>query len=65
MTGRALRLYQQTAVDLVRESLRTGHRRPVLQLPTGGGKTIIAEGFGTLASFKVRIAGPIQTRPFR
>jgi DNA repair protein RadD len=42
MTGRALRPYQQTAVDLVRQSLRTGHRRPVLQLPTGGGKTIIA-----------------------
>lgn len=37
-----LRLYQETALDLLRESLRTGHRRPVLQLPTGAGKTRIA-----------------------
>ena len=37
-----LRLYQETAIDELRESLRTGHRRPVLQLPTGAGKTRIA-----------------------
>jgi superfamily II DNA or RNA helicase len=39
---RTLRLYQQTALDLLRESLRTRHRRPILQLPTGAGKTRIA-----------------------
>jgi DNA repair protein RadD len=39
---RALRPYQETAIDLVRGSLRAGHRRPILQLPTGGGKTRIA-----------------------
>jgi superfamily II DNA or RNA helicase len=39
---RALRLYQQTALGLLRESLGTGHRRPILQLPTGAGKTRIA-----------------------
>jgi DNA repair protein RadD len=39
---RVLRLYQETAIDLLRESLRTGHRRPILQLPTGAGKTRIA-----------------------
>jgi DNA repair protein RadD len=27
---------------MIRESLRTGHRRPVLQLPTGAGKTRVA-----------------------
>ena len=37
-----LRLYLETALDLLRESLRTGHRRPILQLPTGAGKTRIA-----------------------
>jgi superfamily II DNA or RNA helicase len=39
---RTLRLYQECAIDLLRESLRTGHRRPILQLPTGAGKTRIA-----------------------
>jgi DNA repair protein RadD len=39
---RTLRLYQECALDLLRESLRTGHRRPILQLPTGAGKTRIA-----------------------
>ena len=39
---RRLRSYQALAIDLLRESLRTGHRRPILQLPTGAGKTRIA-----------------------
>jgi DNA repair protein RadD len=39
---RTLRLYQETAIEMLRESLRTGHRRPILQLPTGAGKTRIA-----------------------
>lgn len=37
----ALRPYQQTAVDAVRYSYRQGNRRPLLVLPTGGGKTIV------------------------
>jgi DNA repair protein RadD len=39
---RSLRLYQETALDLLRNSLRAGHKRPILQLPTGAGKTRIA-----------------------
>lgn len=34
--------YQQRALDLTRASLANGHRRPLLQLPTGAGKTVIA-----------------------
>lgn len=36
-----LRHYQQTAVDGIRESFRTGRKAPLLVLPTGGGKTIV------------------------
>jgi DNA repair protein RadD len=35
----ALRPYQSTAIDQVRESMRAGHRRVVLVMPTGAGKT--------------------------
>jgi DNA repair protein RadD len=34
--------HQQLAVELVRNSLGTGHKRPVLQAPTGFGKTVVA-----------------------
>ncbi len=37
-----LRPYQQRALDSLKHSLLAGHRRPILALPTGGGKTIIA-----------------------
>ena len=37
-----LRPYQAKAISMIRESLRTGHTRPMLQLPTGAGKTFIA-----------------------
>jgi len=36
------RSYQSEAIRLIRESLRSGSKRPVLQLPTGAGKTHIA-----------------------
>jgi DNA repair protein RadD len=39
---RPLRDYQQRALDMLRALLGHGHRRPVLQLPTGAGKTRIA-----------------------
>jgi superfamily II DNA or RNA helicase len=37
-----LRPHQVTAIDRVRASMCEGHRRVVLVVPTGGGKTIIA-----------------------
>ncbi len=39
---RQLRDYQEAAIELLRDSLRTKHRRPVLQAPTGMGKTVLA-----------------------
>jgi len=37
-----LRGYQRDAIERLRESLASGHSRPVLQLATGSGKTVIA-----------------------
>lgn len=37
-----LRPHQQRAIDGLRASLMAGHRRPMLQAPTGAGKTVIA-----------------------
>ena len=37
-----LRPYQQKLIDKTIESLKAGHRKPLLVLPTGGGKTAIA-----------------------
>lgn len=43
MSGlRELYPHQQRAIDGLRESLRAGRRRPMLCLPTGSGKTVIA-----------------------
>ncbi len=39
---RQLRTYQQDALSSLKHSLLGGHKRPILQLPTGGGKTLIA-----------------------
>lgn len=36
------RPYQSEAVDLLRQSIGQGKRKPILQLPTGSGKTMIA-----------------------
>ena len=36
-----LRPYQTQAIDEVKAAYKEGHKAPVLQLPTGGGKTII------------------------
>lgn len=38
----SLRPHQQTALDGLKHSLLTGHRRPMLQAPTGFGKTVVA-----------------------
>lgn len=37
-----LRPYQSEAVELTREKIRGGHRRPLIVAPTGAGKTVIA-----------------------
>lgn len=37
-----LRAHQVEALEALRQSLRNGHRRPLLSLPTGSGKTRIA-----------------------
>ena len=39
MSARELRDYQKEAINALRQSIRSGKRRPVLQLPTGAGKT--------------------------
>jgi DNA repair protein RadD len=39
---RTLRPYQQDAIAELRQAIGHGSRRPMLQLPTGGGKTAIA-----------------------
>lgn len=39
---KVLRPHQTLAVQLLRESLSTGHKRPMLRLPTSAGKTVIA-----------------------
>ncbi len=44
-----LRPYQLEAIDALRKSIARGARRPLLQLPTGGGKTIIASEIVRLA----------------
>ena len=36
-----IREYQKTAIDKLRECLHAGSKRPLLALPTGGGKSII------------------------
>ena len=37
-----LREYQTNTIDNIRTSLQSGHKRPVVCLPTGAGKTVIA-----------------------
>ncbi|MEM6461663.1 MAG: DEAD/DEAH box helicase [Pseudomonadota bacterium] len=39
---RPLRDYQQQAIAQLRLSIRSGKKRPMLQLPTGGGKTLLS-----------------------
>ena len=39
---RPLRDYQSQAIEAIRDKLRQGHRRVVLMLATGGGKTRLA-----------------------
>lgn len=44
-----LRQHQTRAIGLLRDSLRAGFKRPILQLPTGAGKTRVASEIINLA----------------
>lgn len=50
--SRLLRPYQADAIDRLRQSLRSGKKRPVLHLPTGGGKTRISSEIIAMARAK-------------
>ncbi len=47
-----LRDYQAAAIERLRESMRQGHRRPILQAPTGYGKTLVASDVVRMARAK-------------
>jgi superfamily II DNA or RNA helicase len=60
-TPHALRPYQSAAIAGVRNAMATGHRRVVLTVPTGGGKTLIASEIikrSTERGFKVLFIAP-------
>ena len=52
--SRELRPHQVQIIDRLRQSLSTGHRRPMVQAPTGAGKTVVAAAIvkGALAKGK-------------
>ena len=47
--NRNLHPHQAKAIDLLRQSFARGRRRPILQSPTGTGKTIMAASIGESA----------------
>ena len=47
-----LRDYQQEAIAQLRQALGAGHKRPVMQAPTGAGKTVIAAALVNMAREK-------------
>ena len=49
-----LRDYQQQAIDDIRDAFRAGSRSVLLQLPTGGGKTVIFSEITRLATTRGR-----------
>lgn len=51
---RPLHPHQENAIGLLRQSLASGKRRPVVQLPTGAGKTRLAAEIVTMALAKGR-----------
>ena len=53
---RPLRPHQERALDALRKSLASGHRRPMLQMPTGAGKTL------TERAYRLRRARQEQAR---
>jgi superfamily II DNA or RNA helicase len=47
-----LRKYQYSAIEQLRDSLSSGKRRPVVQSPTGSGKTVVAAAIINMARDK-------------
>jgi len=52
MPAHELRDYQKEAIAALRKSIRSGKRRPVLQMPTGAGKTATAGAIINMAQEK-------------
>jgi superfamily II DNA or RNA helicase len=52
MSAHELRDYQKDAISALKASLRSGKRRPVLQMPTGAGKTATAGAIINMAMEK-------------
>jgi DNA repair protein RadD len=50
--NRTLHSHQELAIGMLRQSLASGSRRPVLQAPTGAGKTILAAAIIEMALAK-------------
>jgi len=57
-----LRSYQESAIDKVRESFAKGHKRTILTLPTGGGKTAVAAYMIFVAEKKGKRVGFVVDR---
>src|SRR5271157_2111363 len=55
-TLKALWPFQQRGYDGIVTSLKTGHRHPICQIPTGGGKTVLASHIVTGALKKGKTA---------
>lgn len=62
-SGRVPRPHQLRSIEMIRESLREGYRRVVLQLATGGGKTFIASEIIRMARAKNSTARVMFTVP--
>jgi len=52
MCGKRLRPYQVRLVETVREMVRQGHRRVIINSPTGSGKTVMASCLIKLSALK-------------
>lgn len=52
MSAHELRDYQKNAINALRQTIRSGKRKPVLQMPTGAGKTATAGAIINMAQEK-------------
>lgn len=52
MSAHELRDYQKDAINALRQAIRSGKRKPVLQMPTGAGKTATAGAIINMAQEK-------------
>ena len=57
-----LRPYQKKAIDLLRDELRKGSKRPILCLPTGAGKTVTFSHLAEQAQKKLKKVGVVCHR---